>query len=511
VLSVGTTVGVTLVNIYNGLGRPVNVSIGETSVRVPAFSHAKLTVGNDEDYPVRTVTDSGELVEQFDASIPVGSDESVYNVAGASMLVEWTQTYGSAAQIPDRMVGPQRWATSSADDVFEEPPESISTSRSSGGGQRKVLGAFGHDNPSAVLQMLDDEKQRAQVIRTHARWDPSDGRYTGYWLALASGAAGFEEIVRARLKADPQDVLTLRAEQDARQDLRAAVCKRHQAMAVAQPTSVNLQYMAARCIDDDAQRDQAFADLYAQAPNNGWVAQAMGYTHAEHARWSDAVVALDVARKIVPSMSERLALDSMRLRRMLSSDGNAQSSDLLPQSDMLRYYLAVVSGKGLQPGIHMAYHHIAGGDIDAAVKEKIADSQERARVLRLAAASDGASPEIVARALELPSDQGIDHATVWTALGLAVRERKDPAPYVAAIRESKDDEAERVLSFITSLRTSTHPADAESLLDGVSIDSRGVAYSTAVVILGARAPAAWRRGAGRLLFVPERPYLSAAI
>jgi Zn-dependent protease with chaperone function len=510
VLSVGTTVGATFVNIYNGLARPVNITIGEATVRVPAFSHARLTVGNDEDYPVRTVTDSGELIEQFDATIPVGSADGIYNVAGASMLVEWTQTYGSASGRPDRMVGPKRWTTSGADYIFEEPPKSISSS-SSGGGTRAVMEAFGHDNPSAVMATLEDEKQRTQVIRTHARWDPSDGRYTGYWIALASTAAGFDEIVRARLKADPEDVLTLRAEQDARPDLRAAVCKRHQALAAAQPNSVNFRYVAARCIDDDVQREQAFADLYAQAPNNGWVATAMGYTHAEHARWSEALAALDVARKIVPAMSERLTLDTMRLRRILSSDGNAQSSDLLRQSDMLRYYFAVVSGKDLQPGIHTAYHDIAAGHIDAAVKVKVDDPQERARVLRLAAASDGASPEIVARALELPSDQGIDQATLWTALGLAVRERKDPAPYVAAIRQSRDDEAEKVLSFITSLRTAANPADAESVLDGVSIDARGTAYSTAVVILGSRAPAAWRRGADRLLFVPERPFFSAAI
>ena len=70
VLSVGQTVGATLVNIYNGLGRPVTVSIGESSISVPAFSHAKLTVGNDEDYPVRTVTERGELIEQFDAVDP---------------------------------------------------------------------------------------------------------------------------------------------------------------------------------------------------------------------------------------------------------------------------------------------------------------------------------------------------------------------------------------------------------------------------------------------------------
>ncbi len=73
VLSVGTTVGSTIVNIYNGLGRPVTVSIGERLIQVPAFSHAKLTVGNDEKYPVKAVSEHGEVIEQFDAYIPVGS------------------------------------------------------------------------------------------------------------------------------------------------------------------------------------------------------------------------------------------------------------------------------------------------------------------------------------------------------------------------------------------------------------------------------------------------------
>lgn len=510
VLSVGTTVGATFVNIYNGLGRQVTVSIGEASTRIPAFSHAKLTVGNDEEYAVRTVTEYGELVEQFNAQIPIGSDESIYNVAGASMLVEWTAAYGQFKEKPERMIGAQRWTTSSADYIFEQPPKTISSSRSSDGGTRDVIGAFGHDNPSVMLAMLQDEKQQAQVIRTHARWDSSDGHYTGYWLSLASSTEWFDEIVRARLKLDPEDVLTLRAEQDARQDLRAAVCKRHQALAGSRPESVNLQYMAARCVDGEDQRDQAFTDLYAKAPDNGWVAAAMGYTHAGHARWSDAAAALNVARQRVPAMRERFALDTMRMRRM-SSDGDAEGSDLVRQSDTLRYYLAVVSGKGLQPGIDNAYHHVALGEVDAAVKEKMQDPQDAARVLRLAAASDGASAEMVARALALPLDQGIDRASIWTALGLAVRERRDPAPYVAVIRESKDEEAEKVLAFITALRASANPTDAEKLLDGVSIDSRGEAYSTALVILGPRAPAEWRRGADRLLFVPERPYFRAVI
>ena len=63
---------------------------------------------------VGTVTDSGEVIEQFATEIPVGSDESIYNIAGASMLVEWTATYGPAREVPERMIGPQRWTTSAA-------------------------------------------------------------------------------------------------------------------------------------------------------------------------------------------------------------------------------------------------------------------------------------------------------------------------------------------------------------------------------------------------------------
>jgi hypothetical protein len=371
--------------------------------------------------------------------------------------------------------------------------------------------AFGHDNPSVLLAMLQDQKQQAQVIQTHARWDSSESHYAAYWLAIAAQNAGFDEIVRARLKLDPEDVLTLRAEQDARKDLRAAVCKRHRALANAHPDSINFQYVAARCVDDDAQREQEFAALYAKAPNNGWVAAAMGYTHAGHGHWNDAMAALNTARAQVPAMTERFALDAMRLRRMSSRDGDAVGNDLAQQSNTLRYYLSLVSGAGLQPGSDMAYHRIARGELDAAVNEQVQNPQDGARILRLAAASDGASRQLIDRALALPMGQGFDADTMWVALGLALRERRDPAPYIAAIRENKDENAEKMLGFITAARSSSNPADAERLLEGLPLEARGQAYSAALVILGSRTPAEWRRGADRLLFVPERPYFSSVI
>jgi hypothetical protein len=62
------------------------------------------------------------------SDIPLGSNHSVYNVAGASVLVEWTASYGSAGAMPERVVGPVRWTTTDASFIFEEPPEQISTS-----------------------------------------------------------------------------------------------------------------------------------------------------------------------------------------------------------------------------------------------------------------------------------------------------------------------------------------------------------------------------------------------
>ena len=66
-----------------------------------------------------------------------------------------------------------------------------------------------------------------------------------------------------------------------------------------------------------------------------------------------------------------------------------------------------------------------------------------------------------------------------------------------------------MLAFITAARAFGQPwPKPSSCSTACRIEWRGQAYAAALVILGPRAPAAWRRGADRLLFVPERPYFS---
>jgi Zn-dependent protease with chaperone function len=506
VVSVGATVGATRVNVYNGLARPVTVSIGDASANLAPYSRATLDPSGQKKYMVKAATTEGRVIEQFEMDIPIGSDDNLYNVAGASALVEWTATYGSARERPERMLGAVRWARSDASHIFEDPPESISTSTRDEGGTRDVVSAYGHDSPQQLFAIVQDEAQRWQIINAHARWDASDAPNTVIWLGIAAGNEAFDEIIRDRLALQPHDVLTLRAEQDhAKPGMHAVVCQRHQALARAAPTNPDLAYVAARCIEDEVQRAQAFTELHAKSPRHGWLSLAVGYTHAEHGRWAEAAPLLDTARELLPAMRERLALDVVRVKRMTGEEA-APSRKVAAQSTALNYYLAVQSGKGLQPGLDRAYHHLGRGDLAAVRKELEQHGDADRRALRLAAASDGAARELVEASLALPLEQGVDAESVWTALALALRERRDPAPYLAAIREYEFADAQVMLDFITAIRSSPDFAQAETLLDGLDLALRGHAYSAAVVLLGERAPPAWREAARRLLFIPERPY-----
>jgi hypothetical protein len=167
------------------------VSIGGDSMRVEPFSHAKLSVSDQDHYAIKTTTDSGELIEQFDVDIPSGSSQSIYNVGGASALVEWTATYGTASASKDRVVGPVRWMTSNADFIFEEPPSELKGSSNT----RKVMSAYGHESPSVLVQVITDKKQIESVAA---------GERIVEDAARARGAQGLQYVRAWNVSTEPR-------------------------------------------------------------------------------------------------------------------------------------------------------------------------------------------------------------------------------------------------------------------------------------------------------------------
>ncbi|MGQ0834458.1 MAG: M48 family metalloprotease [Gammaproteobacteria bacterium] len=508
VFMVGGAADHSTVTIYNGLGRAVSVSIGDATTQLEPFSFTRLAVSEGERYRIETRTTDGKPIEAFDGEGKGSFAHLVYNVASASPLVEWTATYGDAAPSPERQLGAPRWTSSSADVLFEKPPDVVNTKGD--GGTRRVLTGIGNGSPDQLLPLVASDEERWRLVATHARWDATSSKHAWYWLGLASTQDDFADILAARFAESPYDALLLRVEQDTAGEVeRAAICERHRALAAKASDVPDLQYAATRCVEDAGAKDQTFLDLNRRWPDNGWLALAAGYTFTQNEQWSEAMPRFELALKSVPALAEMMGLEVARLRRVLGTGKSAAFADLLSHSEQLFHYLSLESGQGLEENHPLiAYRELAEGKLDAAVRRVSASQPDMPRLLRLAAASDGASPALAEQALALTPDQGIDPDTVWAAIALAARYKRDVTPYIDIAKRSASGDAAGAVAFIEFIRSSARldPAAAEKMLDHVLPETRGHAYSAAVVLLGENAPAKWREMAKRLLFSAERPF-----
>jgi Zn-dependent protease with chaperone function len=508
VLGMGASVGQVSVSVYNGLARPVLVGLGGAApVRVGPFASVTRELPADAHVKVEARTAEGALIEQFEADARGSFGQFIYNVAGASPLVEYTVTYGNAAHRPERLLGAPRWTNSAADTLFTDPPKSISSK--TGGGTREALHGLGGEPVGRQLAFLATETEMGRVATAHARWDPLASPEAAEWIAAMAQLAPQEKSVfSARLAEAPDDVVLLRLEQDlASPAERPAVCARHREQAAAQPRNVDWQYLTVRCLGEERAKNQAFIAGYERHPENGWFAYAAGYSEAQNAHWPAALAAFESARKKVPFLAGQVAVDIARVRRLVQTDSAAAIAELSAQSDQLRRLIALESGQGVQDPVGQAYGELARGQLARAVQLSQERPESQARVLRLAAASDGATGTMLMKALALPADQGVDQSTVWSGLALAARAVNDLAPLQQAARRLAPERAEQMLRLVAALQQGQPVEQAQRLMDGLDPELRGHGYVMGVIMLGAKAPKAWRDAAKRLLFVSERPYL----
>ena len=508
VLGLGGAVGGADVTIYNGLARTVQVQLGSQRLEVGPHTARTEAVDINHRYHIAARTTRGELIEEFDAEVRDGS-RFVYNVAAAAPFVEWTAVYGPATQRPDRMLGTPRWAVSSADVLFADPPQSVKT-KPGVGATRDVLTSLADAGLGQQLSMLKSDTERNQLITTHALWDPSDSRDAPQWQMLASQLPDHAQVLARALAQRPDDVLLLRMEQElASEEQRPAVCARHQAKAQAAPGNPNWQYMAARCLPDEATKDRAFAEGFRRWPQHAWFAYAASYGEAGQSHWAAAIDAAERAARLQPAMANILGADIVRMHRMMGHRKSAAEVEFAKHSRELQFLLlSEGGGKQLDDGLK-PYPALAQGDLNGALRLAQGDAETQARVLRLAAASDGADADLQARALALPAEQGLDRSSVFAAIALAVRQGRDIAPYLPAMKSGTPEHQKALLRFMEAVRGGRDLGGAERLLQGLTPELRGHAYSMAAVVLGpSRTPPAWREAAKRLLFAAERPYFS---
>jgi hypothetical protein len=410
--------------------------------------------------------------------------------------------YGREGDGSPRVLGTTRWAATNADHVFEEPPETI---KSDSATTREVLTSAASFAPQDQIRFLNDKDAGAQLALTHARWDDLRAPQLLNWMWLAQESPEFKSMLAARLQAAPTAAVLLRMEQDSAADSdRPGICARHQQAAEKSPTSADLQYIAARCMESGPDQDRAFTDAYKRFPQNGWLAMASGYTAVEQAQYDVALERFDAARRLEPLVAGMVADETARLRRLKSADGRADVRDLFAALPELEQLAMIESGVG---AVDFAadYHLLAKGDLANAAQAAARRGATGNGLLLLTAASDGASDELVARARALQPTTENGLAGTLAGYAIAARSGDSLTPHADVLREILGDEADRLLSFLSALRSTSDPASVE-IPKTRGMSERGRLLGSATMMLQGRTPAAWRNEAKRLLFVGERPY-----
>lgn len=512
---VGGALGTHHLMVYNGLARPVKVQVGERALSLAPLSSASMDIDSAEHLHVQAHTDDGQLIESFDTE---RSGRPVYNVAGASPLVEWTAVYGPATPRAERPLGAPRWFGTHADVLFAEPPQTVSTKNGQGATRDVLQGAADWPVSRQMEALAQHPEARDQVISAHARWDGVDSPDLVQWLYLDHRRPNSGRILAARLKESPQDLLLLRTQQDFAREAGeyAQVCADHTRQATARPDDPAWRYLAVRCMPEGPAKSDAFLEGARRWPDHAWFGFAASYVHAEAGRWQAALEGMARARRALPALASAIADDEARLRRLTQGE-QADLQDLAAVSPALKLFLHLESGAAdgdpqLGP-VPKAYAALARADFIKGQAFVGSDADASARWHRLAVASDGVPADVRDVAVKLAPDAGLDEATLWAHVGMAMRLRQDLGALekkVNGLASAQGRDADGTLRTMWRILMTVHHQGPQAVSDadfaGLQPQQRGFVYSAAVTALGTRAPAAWRQAAKRLLFATERPY-----
>lgn len=506
VLGFGGGYGDISVQVLNGLDRPVRVRVGGAgAITLPAFGSASVGQAPDAHLPIVAETEQGELIERFEVALEHGPGLPVYNIAGAAPLVELTYTYGQdAGSVPLKVVGATRWSSSPADVFFGDPPHSVSVKR----GQtevRRVLYSAADAMPGLQLNLLQGDAAAAERLGAlHLQWDRRDAPTRFLWLGQLRGQPAHARLMAAALAREPASIELQRERFDTLPaDELKPLCDELGRRAAAADADGNAVYLAARCLPDGPLRDAALLAGLARFPQHAWLAYGAAWVEAGNADWRVALRDYERARA-EPTLAPFATIEANRLRRLLGEQLLDAEAERIGPPSRLQTALGLQATAGTLITEPEAYAKLGAGQ-----PNQVAALAPSPHLLRLAAASDGASVELRGRASALPAGQGLDRDTYWTALALAEREHwAAPALPQAGLPGVDAQELRKLEAFHAALRSPATLAGAEKHLQGLSLELRGQAYSMATVLLGNRTPPAWREAAKRLLLSHERPYFN---
>jgi hypothetical protein len=355
-----------------------------------------------------------------------------------------------------------------------------------------------------MLWAAKDDTERDGMIVAHAKWDMPSTHGIVEWLRLAEKRSDFGMLLNRRLERYPYDMSALRLQQDrATGDERKAFCAKMHAEAVKYPQDLDWRYLELRCAHDESKDAKVFLDEYRKHSYHPYLAEAAARELLRLKKYDEALAALDVTASALP-LKENTNLFIARLMRMTNhKDTEAKLLGLAAESMGLKTILSLESGNG-GTGWNQAFVLLDKGKLVEAVAWAKNDRLRSRPVLTLAAASEGASREIIDACLQLPNEEK-ESNLIWVEIALRDREGRPHAEHdKRAQRWSKD--ANNLAPFATLPFLKSGRASIDAALSRLPLDKQAFACSMALVRSAEHAPKSCRSLVRALLFVPERPY-----
>jgi hypothetical protein len=514
------------IHVYNGLAAPVLITLNGRGHSVSAGGGLTLALPAGKETSLSAAS-RGLVIESFDElPRPAQGESLIYNVAGAGALLEWEAVYAAEPGDPPPRVtslGAPTFATTRADFVFADPPRTIRL-RGRDDRVRVAVSALG-GHPARTLGQLP-AGERTRVVEAQARWNIPGALWTPLWLdLLASRSPRAAEIMEERLLEFPGDPWTVGyLLKTAPAERLPELCRRYEAPAAANPPDggPDAAYLATLCLPPE-ERSARLGELLKNFPDDPWLNRAAGWERYAQDDLEGALWYLDLAFETDPSILLP-ELDTLARLRKFSGEGPSSLAaefgfwvpglSALARRDPGRAGPggdAPVPGGPAEAREDQAYVLLERRLFDEALAMAGTGTDEAARaaadrLLRLAGASRGAPRELVARALELPADRGLDRDTAWAMLGLALRENAPTGEYEAVILENSPA---RAAGMTEAVKDADAPGLAR-LLPGAEAWLQGQACAAAEVAGRGRLPEKCPPKARGFLFPGERPALGPA-
>lgn len=497
-------IGGSRIYIYNGLPQNVVVKIDDREIQVDGESTTQIKLDHKDKVHIKTTTESGVIIEEFDGNMSSVSSKFIYNVAGAGVIYKWVAIYGgSFANDEPEVLGNMRWFKTNGDYIFEEPPSTMSLK--AGQTSRKDVIAFYPGAPLELVNLLTDPNQITQLITAHAMYDDANSPNLLLWLDLAYSLPNFKDILDRRVELDPTDVLSMRLQQDVYQgDEKEKLCDKQTRLYENDKNNPDLFYLKWRCMDDSPAQDSAFFEGFKKWPKNAWIANAVAYRYTQIENWEEALKCYQIANENGPELGAIISVEIRRIRQYL--DQNTPLTEENSNVPQIAYLNAVEnSTENSTTDKFYAFKLLSEGKFNEAVLYSVSDTDVYPVIVRLAAVSEGASKETRKTALDFPLNYGLDNGTIIPAIALRQQSGLSIDVYKDQITNLTGENSEKFFEFIKAVN-SKNLKEADNILLKFGTELKAKSCLLGVLLLGDKAPLKWKIYSSRLLFITEKPY-----